>query len=180
MKLEYSVIPSYSCIPKGMLPACLSEDMSSTHICSKHLPVDRYKCISYTTISHEEPYDHTFNRSLLSAITFLQGMSNILNIFKYFFYYSVFFTLFLLSISKLISWLHLQLLFFFLAPPISPKETASQYLAAAQTPSAPVNVQADQHLAQVACCRGDNEGYEGGFEGSFWMWFLTLHASLTG
>lgn len=59
--------------------------------------------------------------------------------------------------------------FFFLclAPPISPKEIASQHLAVAQTPSAPVDFQADQHLAQVACCRGDNEGCEGEFEGSF-------------
>lgn len=115
---------------------------------------------------------HIFNRSLLSAITVLQGLHEcVFNIFRYFFFYYYLFisTFFLLGICKLITQLHLEFFFFFwcLAPPISPKEIASQHLAAAQTPSAPVDVQADQHLAQVACCRGDNEGCEGEFEGSF-------------
>lgn len=63
-------------------------------------------------------------------------------------------------------------------PPISPKETAL-HLAVAQNPPAPVDVQPDQHFPRVACCPGDTEGYEGGFERRPWTWFLTLHASLT-
>lgn len=184
MKPEYSVIPSYFCIPKGMLPARLSEVMSSTHICSKHLPLGSYKCISYnTTPQIRGPTAHNvFKRSLLSAVTVQQGPCEcVFNIFKYLLMFLfIYLPHFLCVSSKLIKQWHLQL---FPPPPpnppISPKETASQHLAMAQNPPAPVDVQPDQHFPQVACCPGDTEGYEGGFERPSWPWFLTLHASLT-
>lgn len=171
MKPEYSVIPSYFCIPKGMLPARLSEVMSSTHICSKHLPVDSYKCISCNTTPRFRGLTahNIFNRSLLSAVTVQKGpCESVFNFFKYILIF-LFIHLphFLRVGSKLIKQWHLQL-FPSPNPLISPKETTSQHLAMAQNPPAPVDVQPDQHFPRVACCPRDTEGYEGGFERRPW------------